>query len=57
MKYKIRIVLSREIEVDVDKTDKELKRDAMEIKPEIADDLGIDIDDIESLTIKKIKDK
>lgn len=54
MKYKIRIVLEREIEEDNELTIKRLKEISEEIKPEVAMDMGIDESDIRSITIKKV---
>jgi len=55
MKYKVRIVVERVLEVDEERTVRELKAIADGMKPDVADDFGVYPEDIKSITIKKEK--
>jgi len=55
MKYKVRIVVERVLEVEEERTIKELKEIADGMKPDVAEDFGVYPEDIKSITIKKEK--
>jgi len=55
MKYKVRIVVERVLEVDENRTIKELKEIADGMHVGVAEDFGIYTEDIKSITIKKEK--